>query len=61
MSNWICVNFSRQVPDNLARTFCQELAQMCHTSGMVIFVKHNFYRLLNLSYLDVYYFSPAGI
>ncbi|KAJ0229175.1 Protein argonaute 1 [Hirschfeldia incana] len=34
VSNWICVNFSRQVPDNLARTFCQELAQMCHTSGM---------------------------
>ncbi|ESQ30702.1 hypothetical protein EUTSA_v10011196mg [Eutrema salsugineum] len=34
VSNWICINFSRQVPENLARTFCQELAQMCHVSGM---------------------------
>ncbi|XP_018492188.1 protein argonaute 1 [Raphanus sativus] len=34
VSNWICVNFSRQVPDDLARAFCQGLAQMCHTSGM---------------------------
>ncbi|CAF2218688.1 hypothetical protein YC2023_093892 [Brassica napus] len=34
VSNWICINFSRQVPDNMARSFCQELAQMCHISGM---------------------------
>nr|3VNA_A Chain A, Protein argonaute 1 [Arabidopsis thaliana] len=34
VNNWICINFSRQVQDNLARTFCQELAQMCYVSGM---------------------------
>lgn len=61
VSNWICVNFSRQVPDDLARAFCQGLAQMCHTSGMVIFVKHIFYNLLSHSHLDVYYLLLAGI
>lgn len=34
INNWACVNFSRQVQDSVARTFCQELAQMCQTSGM---------------------------
>ena len=53
VSNWICINFSRQVPDNMARSFCQELAQMCHISGMVSFVEHNLVSLLNLSQLDI--------
>lgn len=30
---WACINFSR-VQENLAGRFCQELAQMCQTSGM---------------------------
>ncbi|CAH8282454.1 unnamed protein product [Eruca vesicaria subsp. sativa] len=34
ISNWICINFSTQVTDNHARTFCQELARMCLTSGI---------------------------
>lgn len=34
VNHWICINFSRQVQDNVARTFCQELAQMCYISGM---------------------------
>ncbi|CAH8321829.1 unnamed protein product [Eruca vesicaria subsp. sativa] len=34
VSNWICINFSTQVRDNHARNFCQELAQMCLTSGI---------------------------
>uniref|UniRef100_A0A1J3CP72 Protein argonaute 1 n=1 Tax=Noccaea caerulescens TaxID=107243 RepID=A0A1J3CP72_NOCCA len=34
VNNWFCINFSRQVQDNIARTFCQELAHMCYTSGM---------------------------
>ncbi|CAN1265708.1 Protein argonaute 1 [Linum perenne] len=32
---WLCINFSRQVQDTVARGFCYELAQMCHISGMV--------------------------
>ncbi|GLT65533.1 hypothetical protein SLA2020_379620 [Shorea laevis] len=35
VNNWICINFSRTVQDSVARGFCQELAQMCFTSGMV--------------------------
>ncbi|XP_059453040.1 protein argonaute 1 [Corylus avellana] len=35
VNNWICINFSRNVQDSVARGFCQELAQMCYTSGMV--------------------------
>lgn len=32
---WACINFSvSRVPENLAGRFCQELAQMCQTSGM---------------------------
>ncbi|KAF5196993.1 argonaute [Thalictrum thalictroides] len=34
VNNWICINFSRNVQDNLARGFCFELAQMCSISGM---------------------------
>ncbi|KAE8125928.1 hypothetical protein FH972_020689 [Carpinus fangiana] len=36
VNNWICINFSRNVQDSVARGFCQELAQMCYTSGMVV-------------------------
>ncbi|TKY51211.1 argonaute 10 [Spatholobus suberectus] len=31
---WACINFSRSVQDSVARTFCNELAQMCQVSGM---------------------------
>ncbi|KAJ9552866.1 hypothetical protein OSB04_016911 [Centaurea solstitialis] len=34
VASWICINFARNVQDNIARTFCQELAQMCNISGM---------------------------
>lgn len=34
VSHWACINFSRSVPENTARGFCQELAQMCQISGM---------------------------
>ncbi|KAL5721684.1 argonaute 1B [Ranunculus cassubicifolius] len=34
VNNWICINFSRNVQDSVARTFCHELAQMCQVSGM---------------------------
>ncbi|KDP45800.1 hypothetical protein JCGZ_17407 [Jatropha curcas] len=34
VNNWICINFSRNVQDSVARGFCYELAQMCHISGM---------------------------
>ncbi|PIA35484.1 hypothetical protein AQUCO_03500088v1 [Aquilegia coerulea] len=32
--NWMCLNFSRNVQDAVARGFCFELAQMCNISGM---------------------------
>lgn len=35
VNNWMCVNFARNVQDNLASGFCSELAQMCTISGMV--------------------------
>ncbi|PSR96508.1 Protein argonaute 1B like [Actinidia chinensis var. chinensis] len=35
VNNWICINFSRNVQDSVARGFCVELAQMCVISGMV--------------------------
>lgn len=35
MNNWICINFSRNVQESVARGFCYELAQMCYISGMV--------------------------
>uniref|UniRef100_A0A803N897 Argonaute 1 n=1 Tax=Chenopodium quinoa TaxID=63459 RepID=A0A803N897_CHEQI len=34
VNNWFCINFSRNVQDGVARSFCSELAQMCHISGM---------------------------
>ncbi|GKD75574.1 argonaute 1-like protein, partial [Tanacetum coccineum] len=34
VASWICINFARNVQDNIARAFCSELAQMCNTSGM---------------------------
>ncbi|KAE8663941.1 Protein argonaute 1A [Hibiscus syriacus] len=34
VNNWICISFSRQVQDSVARGFCSELAQMCYISGM---------------------------
>ncbi|CAK8538743.1 unnamed protein product [Lathyrus sativus] len=34
VNNWFCINFSRNVPDKLARDFCHELAKMCQISGM---------------------------
>ncbi|KAM0945217.1 hypothetical protein DsansV1_C10g0100351 [Dioscorea sansibarensis] len=37
VNNWICINFSRNVQDNVARGFCYELAQMCQISGMDFF------------------------
>lgn len=36
VSRWACINFSRSVQDSVARTFCNELAQMCQVSGMVV-------------------------
>nr|AVX29505.1 argonaute 1 [Lilium lancifolium] len=32
--NWTCINFARNVQENVAGGFCYELAQMCRTSGM---------------------------
>ncbi|XP_042965249.1 protein argonaute 1-like isoform X2 [Carya illinoinensis] len=34
VNNWICINFSRDVQDSVARSFCHDLAQMCCISGM---------------------------
>ncbi|XLR66441.1 hypothetical protein S83_017113 [Arachis hypogaea] len=34
VNHWFCINFSRNVQDSVARTFCYELAQMCQVSGM---------------------------
>ncbi|CAA6666327.1 unnamed protein product [Spirodela intermedia] len=34
VNHWACINFSRSVQESTARTFCQELAQMCQVSGM---------------------------
>ncbi|XP_072967568.1 protein argonaute 1A-like isoform X2 [Typha angustifolia] len=34
VNSWMCINFARNVQENVARGFCHELAQMCHTSGM---------------------------
>ncbi|CAK9160657.1 unnamed protein product [Ilex paraguariensis] len=34
VSRWACINFSRSVQENVARGFCNELAQMCQVSGM---------------------------
>jgi len=37
VNRWACINFSRSVQDSVARTFCNDLAQMCQVSGMVVF------------------------
>ncbi|KAJ4834563.1 argonaute 1B [Turnera subulata] len=34
VNHWICINFSRNVQDTVAKGFCHELAQMCQISGM---------------------------
>ncbi|XP_019192368.1 PREDICTED: protein argonaute PNH1-like [Ipomoea nil] len=34
VNHWACINFSRNVQENAARGFCQQLAQMCQVSGM---------------------------
>ncbi|URD73428.1 hypothetical protein MUK42_25274 [Musa troglodytarum] len=34
VNNWTCINFSRNVFDNVAHAFCHELAKMCQISGM---------------------------
>ncbi|KAG6496371.1 hypothetical protein ZIOFF_044232 [Zingiber officinale] len=34
VNSWTCINFAKNVQDNLARGFCHELAQMCQISGM---------------------------
>ncbi|CAI0465730.1 unnamed protein product [Linum tenue] len=35
VKRWACINFSRSVQENVARGFCNELAQMCQVSGMM--------------------------
>ncbi|KAH0450979.1 hypothetical protein IEQ34_021671 [Dendrobium chrysotoxum] len=32
--SWSCINFDRNIQDNVVRRFCEELAVMCRTSGM---------------------------
>ncbi|XP_047315184.1 protein argonaute 1-like isoform X2 [Impatiens glandulifera] len=34
VNNWFCINFARNVAENIANGFCSELAQMCNISGM---------------------------
>ncbi|KAG6510579.1 hypothetical protein ZIOFF_028604 [Zingiber officinale] len=34
VNSWICINFAKNVQDNLARGFCHEHAQMCQILGM---------------------------
>ncbi|XP_020679649.1 protein argonaute 1A-like [Dendrobium catenatum] len=34
VSNWSCINFVRNIQENVTHKFCKELAEMCHTSGM---------------------------
>ncbi|KAG6479643.1 hypothetical protein ZIOFF_063111 [Zingiber officinale] len=34
VNSWTCINFAKNVQDNLARGFCHDLAQMCQISGM---------------------------
>ncbi|PSS33832.1 Protein argonaute like [Actinidia chinensis var. chinensis] len=34
VSRWACITFSRSVQESVARSFCNELAQMCQVSGM---------------------------
>lgn len=37
---WACLNFSRGVQDHVVNRFCNELALMCQTSGMVSSLVH---------------------
>lgn len=46
VNHWACINFSRNVQESTARGFCQELAQMCQVSGMVIF-PHKFFSIFS--------------
>ncbi|CAL9049163.1 unnamed protein product [Musa banksii] len=34
VNNWTCINFSRNIYENVAHGFCHELAKMCQISGM---------------------------
>jgi eukaryotic translation initiation factor 2C len=36
VKHWACINFSRYVTADTAHQFCNELARMCQTSGMVL-------------------------
>jgi eukaryotic translation initiation factor 2C len=36
VKHWACINFSRYVTADTAHQFCNDLAQMCQTSGMVL-------------------------
>lgn len=58
VNNWICINFSRNVQDSVARGFCYELAQMCHISGMVLKLHNSFGYLLPISFWTVFEASP---
>lgn len=57
VSNWICINFSRNVQDSVAKGFCYELAQMCHISGMVRDLLLFFYSFVGLSYIAFFVFG----
>lgn len=57
VSNWICINFSRNVQDSVAKGFCYELAQMCHISGMVRDLFLFFYSFVGLSYIAFFVFG----
>ncbi|MCO5607448.1 hypothetical protein L7F22_061644 [Adiantum nelumboides] len=35
VKNWICINFSQNVSQNVAQKFCRDLAIMCQVSGMI--------------------------
>jgi len=57
VSRWACINFSRSVQDSVARTFCNELAQMCQVSGMVIlnlFYYHFCLCLIGRNFLTIF-------
>jgi eukaryotic translation initiation factor 2C len=32
VSRWACLNFSKNVQENVVATFCSKLARMCHIS-----------------------------
>lgn len=57
VSNWICINFSRNVQDSVAKGFCYELAQMCHISGMVQDLFLFFHSFVGLSYFAFFVFG----